>query len=325
MTVPKQMKAVVLDQFGGPEALHVRSLAVPDVRAGEVLIRVHSAGVGSWDAQERRGEYDGVFGLPSTFPYVLGWDASGTVAQLGSGVDQFSAGQQVYAATMPLPRGGCYAEYVAVPQEHVALVPEGLSLPQAAALPWDGLTALSGLQALDLEIGQTLLVFGASGGIGHLAVQLARMRGVRTLAVASGEDGRELCERLGADAVVDGRRDDVVQAARLFAPQGLDAALLTAGGTVADRAMRGLRPGARVAVPHGLSPEPVPLGGHELVHYDGVRDREATNRLSASVASGAVHVEIAATFPLDRARAAHERLATHYVGKIVLTVIERAT
>lgn len=323
--MPNQMKAVVLDEFGGPEALHVRSVAVPDVRPGEVLIRVHSAGVGSWDAQERRGEYDGIFGLASTFPYVLGWDASGTVAQLGSGVDQFSVGQQVYAATMPLPRGGCYAEYVVVPQEHVALVPAGLSLQKAAVLPWDGLTALSGLQALELVAGQSLLVFGASGGIGHLAVQLARTMGVRTLAVASGKDGRELCERLGAETVVDGRRDDIVPAARLFAPEGMDAALLTAGGAVADRAMRTLRAGARVAVPHGVSPEPELIDGQKLVQYDGARDREATNRLNASVASGAVDVEVAATFPLDRAREAHERLSTHYVGKIVLTVNERAT
>lgn len=314
------MKSAALNGFGGIEKLTLQSIPVPPVGPADVLIRVEAAGVGSWDAVEREGQYDGAFGYASTFPYVLGWDGAGTVAAVGEHVTQFAAGDRVYAASMPLPRGGFYAEYAVVEEEYVARIPPGLAIEQAGAMPWDALTALSGLETLHLEPGSTLMVFGASGGIGHMAVQFAKRVEARVLAVASGADGVALAQRLGADVVVDGRRDDVVAAARDFAPEGLHAGLVTVGGEVVEQALASLRESARVACPHGVMPEPRVPTGRQLILYNGHRGRQATDRLNHLIASGPFEVHVARTFTLDRVADAHHAIAEHYVGKFVLRV-----
>ncbi len=315
-----QMNAVVIDRFGEVETLTHRRIPVPEVGDDDVLIRVEFAGVGSWDAVERAGEYDGAFGVPSSFPYVLGWDAAGTVAAIGRNVTRFAVGDRVYAATMPVPRGGFYAEYGAVEAEHVARVPERMSTEQAGAMAWDALTALSGLETLGLHAGETLMVFGASGGIGHMALQLARHKGVRVLAVASGDDGVALARRLGADAVVNGRQEDVLAAASEFAPGGLDAALVTAGGETAERSLRAVKDSGRIAWPNGVQPAIATSTSATLSYYDGDRSRAATGRLNAIIDASSFEVHLARTFPLERARDAHRALRDHYVGKLALRV-----
>ncbi|WP_422215011.1 quinone oxidoreductase family protein [Microbacterium sp.] len=314
------MRAVVLDRFGGVEELKTRLLPVPEVGDDDVLIRVHVAGVGSWDAAERRGDFDGAFGTPSVFPYVLGWDAAGTIASVGRDVSRFRIGDRVYAATTPLPRGGFYAEYGVVPAEHVTPLPDRLPFEQAGAMAWDALTALSGLDLLDLEPGDAVMVFGASGGIGHLALQLARHRGLRVLAVASGDDGVALARRLGADAVVDGRRADVLAAAAEFAPDGLDGALVTVGGETTERALRALTDSGRIAWPHGVHPLPSDALGSRVSFYDGDRSRAAAEGLNAIIDSSDLEVHIARTFALDDAPSAHRALGDHYIGKLALRV-----
>lgn len=317
---PGTMRAAVIDRFGGAELLTLRTLPVPEVGPDEVLIRVEVAGVASWDAVEREGDYDGVFGMPSTFPYVLGWDGAGEVVAVGDRVGRFETGDRVYAASMPLPRGGFYAEYAVVAADHVSLIPDTLTIEQAGVMPWDALTALSGVEALELKPGETAMVFGASGGIGHLAVQFAKRAGARVLAVASGEDGVALTAKLGADAVVDGRRDDVVAVAREFAAGGLDTALVTAGGAAADRALTAVRAAGRVAYPHGVTPEPNSPSGVDLIRYDGARDEAAIAKLNQVIESGPFDVHVAQTFPFDQVVEAHRALATHYIGKLALRV-----
>lgn len=135
ITTP-QMTAVVLDGFGSIDKLQIRRIPVPEVGDDDVLIRVEFAGVGSWDAVERAGDYDGVFGVASSFPYVLGWDAAGTVAAVGPNVTRFNVGDRVYAATMPAARGGFYAEYGVVEERFVARVPE--RSPPSRLVPWHG-------------------------------------------------------------------------------------------------------------------------------------------------------------------------------------------
>ncbi|RKN50927.1 quinone oxidoreductase family protein [Micromonospora endolithica] len=314
------MTAVVLDRFGGVDQLSSRRIPLPGFGDDDVLIRVEFAGVGSWDAEERRGEFDGAFGVASTFPYVLGWDAAGTVAAVGRNVTRFNVGDRVYAATMPVSRGGFYAEYGVVEAEFVARVPDRMPTEQAGLLAWDALTALSGLELLGLRPDETLMVFGASGGIGHLAVQLARHRGIRVLAVASGDDGVALARRLGADEAIDGRREDVLAAAFKFAPGGLDAALVTAGGETAERSLRAIRNSGRIAWPNGVLPVPVTSPGATVSHYDGDRSRTATDRLNAIIEAGSLAVHVARTFPLARAVDAHRALEDHYVGKMALRV-----
>lgn len=316
--VNQLMRAAVIESFGGPEVLKLAELSTPTPGEGEVLIRVEAAGIGSWDRQERAGEYDGAFGMPSTFPYVLGWDGAGTVAAVGHGVTRFRPGDPVYAASMPLPRGGFYAEYAVVEEQFVSKRPKQLSVEQAAALPWDSLTALSGLKALELGPGDTVMIFGASGGIGHMAVQLAKHLGYRVFAVASGADGVALVRSLGADFAADGRRDDVVSVARQTVPEGFGGALVTVGGEGPSNAIKSVRAGGRIACPNGVVPLPTAASGTELVLYDGDRSPEAMEQVNTIVESGGLIVHVAEVFPLHAAQAAHRRLQSHYVGKLVL-------
>lgn len=319
-TTQATMTAVVLDRFGDETELVRRALPVPDVGARDVLIRVGVAGIGSWDAGERQGEFDGYFREATTFPYVLGWDAAGTVVAVGSDVERLTIGDRVYAATTPVPRGGAYAEYVVVDAEHVARVPSGLSTEQAGVMAWDALTALRGVELLGLRPGESVMVFGASGGMGHMAVQLARHHGARVLAVASGADGVALARELGADAAVDGRREDVSAAVSAFAPQGLDAALVTVGGEVVERALRAVQDPGRIAWPNGVYPNPSASLRGAVTHFDGDRSRAALDRLNAIVEAGAFAPHVARTFPLADVQDAHRALREHYVGKLALRI-----
>src|SRR4029453_19221371 len=225
------MQAVALDEFGGPEALKIQNLPIPQIEAQEVLIQVEAAGVGAWDPFEREGRFVEIMGVKPTFPYVLGTDGAGTIAAVGKDVKRFKEGDRVYGAELANPKGGFYAQYTAVKADNVSLIPGRLTIEQAAVLPSDGLTALTGLEkVLGLKSGETLMVFGASGGIGHLALQLAKRIGAKGFAIASGDDGVQFAKKLGADSAVDGHGDDVLNAALEFAPNGIDAALVTSGG-----------------------------------------------------------------------------------------------
>jgi NADPH:quinone reductase-like Zn-dependent oxidoreductase len=191
-----------------------------------------TAGVGSWDAEMRAGWYPG--GHPK-FPLVLGTDGSGKVVAMGSHIRRLRIGDAVYAYSFANPKGGFYAEYVAVAVERVAPIPKGLTMREAGAIPTTGLTAIQGIDdALYVKGGESVVIVGASGGVGTLAVQFAKLREARVLGVASGEDGVALVKRLGAHAAVDGRRGDVLGAVHKFAPHGVDAVLALAGGETLD-------------------------------------------------------------------------------------------
>jgi len=316
---PRTMRAVAMDRFGGPEVLTVKTLPIPEVGPDEVLIHVESAGVGVWDPFERDGGFAGMLGVKPRFPYILGSDGAGTVAAVGERVDRFKEGDRVYAISVGNPKGGFYAEYTAVKADDTSLIPDNLTTEQAGAMPADAITALRGLDdTLGLEPGESLMIFGASGGIGHLAVQFAKRMGARVFAVASGDDGVALVGQLGADAVVDGHKDDVAAAAREFAPEGLDAALLTAGGEAADKAMEAMREGGRVAYPNGVEPEPQARSGVTIQSYDGTSDPQVIEKLNSLIESGPFEVHIARIFPLEQAADAHSALDTHYLGKLAL-------
>jgi NADPH2:quinone reductase len=316
--VSTTMRAIILDRFGDETELRERSVPIPTVGDGDVLIRVDVAGIGSWDRSEREGDFEGAFGVPSTFPYILGWDGAGIVEAVGAEVTRFTRGDRVYAASMPVPRGGFYAEYAVVDEEHVARVPERLTNEQAGVLAWDALTAASGLDVIDASPGDAVMIFGASGGIGHLAVQLAKHRGLRVLAVASGEDGVALVRGLGADAALDGRRDDVMAAIESFAPGGLDAALVTAGGPAAESALRGVTSTGRIAWPHGVNPAPTGDLSDRVSFYDGDRSRAALQSLNEVIESSLIAPQVSQVFDADEVVQAHHALRSHYVGKMAL-------
>ena len=315
------MQAVALDNFGGPETLKIQNLPLPQIDAHEVLIKVAAAGVGAWDPYEREGRFVEIMGTKPTFPYVLGTDGAGTIKAVGKDVTRFKEGDRVYAGELANPKGGFYAQSVALKEDNVSLIPGRLTLEQAAVLPTDGLTALTGLErVLDLQPGESLMVFGASGGIGHLALQLAKRIGAKVFAIASGDDGLELVKKLGADAAVDGRSDDVLSAARKFAPEGIDAALVTAGGEKTNKVLSAIRKGGRIAYPHGVSPEPAAPDGVEIEAFDGEFDRSLIDELNSLINAGPFDVQVDRTFRLENAIKAQEALSGHHLGKIALRI-----
>lgn len=318
-TTQSTMRAAAIDQFGGPETIALHMLPVPEVESDEVLIRIESAGVAEWDPFEREGGFVKMLGMTPTFPYVLGTDGAGTVAAVGRQVTGLKEGDRVYGASLANPKGGFYAEYVSVKDEYVSRIPDKLSIEQAGVMLSDAVTGLRGLDdILRLKQGESVMIFGASGGIGHMAVQLAKRMGTRVFAVASGDDGVSLAKRLGADAVVDGHRDDVAAAARTFAPRGVDAALVTAGGEAADQALTAVRDGGRVAHPNGVEPAPKAPPGVKVSAYDGEPDHQIIDRLNRLIEAGPFEVHIAHTFPLEQAADAHRALDEHHLGKLAL-------
>ena len=311
------MQAAAIDQFGGPITPH--TIPVPDVGPDEILIRIESAGVGAWDPFEAEGGFAKHYGGRASFPYVLGSDGAGTVEDVGRDVSGFQKGDRVYAFGLMNPKGGFYAQYAAVKADAASPIPGKLTVEQAGALPFDAMTALRGLDdTLRLKPGESVMIFGAGGGIGHLAVQLAKRMGARVFAVASGDDGVALAKRLGADLVVEGHRDDVAAAAMKFAPDGIDAALLTASGPAAERALSAVRDGGRVAFPNGVEPEPKARKGVTVKSYDGSPDPAAIKKLNRLIEQESFEVHVARTFPLDRADEAHRALDEHYLGKLAL-------
>src|SRR5580704_8792351 len=310
--LPQTMQAAAIDRAGGPEVITLHRLPVPKPAADEVLIAIDTAGVASWDVGVRRHPQSIKH---AAFPLVLGTDGAGLVAAVGAKVRGFKIGDQVYSYSWDNPQGGFYAEYVAVPAERVGHVPSSLTLRQAGAIATTGLTAIQGIDdALHLKAGDTLIIHGASGGVGSLALQFAKLRGVRVLATATGEDGLAFAKQLGAEAAVDGRHGDIAAAARAFAPGGVDAVLALAGGEALERCIDALRPGGQVAFPYGVEPEPRARAGVRSIRYNaipGVKEFERLNSAITALKEFAVPIE--AQFPLADAARAQERVEAGHI------------
>jgi NADPH:quinone reductase-like Zn-dependent oxidoreductase len=314
------MRAAAIDRFGPADVLKIHELPVPEIDVNEVLIALHTSGVGKWDAEIRGGWWPGK--RRPRFPVVPGTDGAGSVAAVGSRVRRFNVGERVYSYSWNNPKGGFYAEYVAVAAEDVAPVPELLDLRRAGGVPVIGLTALQGIDdVLHLKRGESIIIHGASGGVGTMAVQFARLRGARVLASASGNDGVALVRRLGADLAIDGKREDIAAAAHRFAPEGIDAVLGLAGGPPLERCIDALHSGGRVAYPSGVEPEPKKRRGIESMRYDAVSGVREFQRLNRAIEQARLQVPIAAAYPLEEAAKAHERIEQgHVLGKIVLRI-----
>jgi len=311
------MRAAVIDHYGDPSVFSIETIPVPTPNAQEVLIALDTIGVGSWDPELRSGKWDEG---RTKFPLILGIDGSGTVAAMGATVTRFALGDRVYSYSFENPKGGFYAEYVAVPAGRVAHIPAELDMIRAGAVPAIGLTALQGLDdTLEIAAGENVIVYGASGNVGMIALQFAKLRGARVLAVASGGDGVELARRLGADQALDGRGDDMDAALEQFAPDGVDAVLAFAGGKELTRCLDAIRKGGRLAYPDGVEPEPRKRRGLRITTYDAQTGVRQLERFNAAIAESKLEVPIAAVFSLGDVARAHERIERgHVIGKVVL-------
>ena len=314
------MEAAAINKFGPPLVLTVRTVPVPRPGPREVLIAVHAAGVGIWDAKIRDGTWaeDDV-----SFPLVLGTDGAGVIAELGDRVRRFRLGDRVWAYAYDRPKGGFYAEFVTVDMDQVGKLPARLTMLQGGAAAVTGLTALQGIDDhLRIRKGETVLIFGASGAVGTLAVEFAACyRGARVIAIASGSDARKLLEKLGAEAIIDGRRRDALDRIKDAAPDGLDAILALAGSRLLDSCVGLLGSGGRVAYPNGVEPEPRRRARVRRIGYDASATPRAFAQLGRAVEATQLVVPIAATFPLGQASKSHVRVERgHVVGRIVLRI-----
>lgn len=333
------MKAIRQHEFGGPEVLRYEDAPMPGLQPGEVLVRVHAIGLNPPDWYLR----DGYKMLPPewqpqvSFPVILGTDVAGVVAAVADDVGDFSVGDEVYAMVR-FPSGLAgdsrgYAEYVGVPASEVALKPAGIDHVHAAGAPMSLLTAWQFMIELGHDdpnplqpnrhepvplAGKTVLVNGAAGGVGHFAVQIAKLKGAHVIAVASGEHEAFLRD-LGADEFI-----DYTKVAPEAVARNVDLVIDAVGGPTSGRFLPTLKPGGALfpIFPLGFSAaaEAEKLGitvSATQVRSNGPQLAELGRLLD----SGAIRVAIDSTFPLADARQAHERAARgHIQGKIVLTV-----
>lgn len=319
---PNKMRAAILHRFGGPDELIHQEIDVPEIGPEDVLIRVAFAAVGEWDAFERQGGYADMLNINPKFPYILGSEGSGTVIARGEKVSNVDLGDQVYAPAFLNPKGGFYAEYAAINAKYVSQIPDGLTMQGAAVISGVGVTALRGLEdVLALQQGESIMIFGASGGVGHMAVQLAKCLGARVFAIASGEDGVAMVKQLGCDAVVNGREENLTSKIFEFAPRGFDAALFTAGGEIANAAADYLRTGGRIAYPYGIHPPLKTNASIKATGYHGEPNPEIIERLHRYITANKLSAYISHTFALKDAHKAHAVLHNHYLGKVCLQVI----
>ena len=318
------MKAVRIHEYGGPEVLTYEDAPRPAPREGELLVRVHAAGVNPADWQIRSGKRSRLTG---PFSLIPGFDVSGVVEATGRGVDRFKAGDAVYGM-LSLGKGGAYAEYVAGTAENFAQKPRSLGHVEAAAMPVAALTAWQALfDAAGLSAGQTVLIHAAAGGVGHIAVQLSKWKGAHVIGTASGRNASFL-RGIGADQVVDyttTRLEEVVAGVDVVldcVPRDVDAATDAAAEQTLERSRRVLRKnGVLVSICAGPSPESAGSGVTEmyvLAQSNGPQLAE-TARL---VDGGHVKPTVNTVLPLRQARRAHELSQEgHTRGKIVLRVV----
>jgi NADPH:quinone reductase-like Zn-dependent oxidoreductase len=307
------MQAMSQNELGGPDVLQLATLPVPEPGLAEVLVRVRAASVNPIDGVNR--ETGALIGKP---PFVLGWDISGAVEAVGPGVTVHSVGDEVFGM-LPFPQGhGAYAEYAVSPALTLVRKPQGLDHVEAAAIPMVGLTAWQSLVET-AEIGKDSRVFvdGAAGGIGHLAVQIAKARGARVTALASAADA-DFVRSIGADEAIDYATTDFAEAVR-----DQDVVLDVLGDDSAARALKILKPGGVLVSSKG--PSLVPLAdeaakrGVRLAGPTVQADRLGMASLADLVNAGKLRPTIAATFPLAEAGVAESH--KHGPGKVVLTLM----
>ncbi|MFJ4090317.1 NADP-dependent oxidoreductase [Kitasatospora sp. NPDC089913] len=304
------MKAIAIHHYGGPEAVEYTDLPDPKVGPDSVLVQVRAAGVNPVDWKVRDGLLDGL--LDAHFPLVMGWDAAGVVRAVGGGVTEFAPGDEVYGyVRKDTVEHGTYAELVAAPVRTLARKPAALDWAQAGGLPLAGLTALQSLRAVGVGPGDTVLVHAAAGGVGHLAVQIARALGARVIGTA-GERNHDYLRELGAEPVRYG--EGLAERVRALAPEGVDAALDLVGGDAVEVSAGLVADPARIA---SIADFGVKARGGR---YVWVRpDAAGLAELAALADEGRLTVTVASTFPLAQAASAQALSAEGRTrGKIVL-------
>ncbi|GAA3764780.1 NADP-dependent oxidoreductase [Salinactinospora qingdaonensis] len=308
------MRAVTIPEFGGPDVLRVAELPLPEPGEGQVRVRVAAATVNPTDTVLRAGMRGDP---PGPEPWVPGTELSGVVDTVGEGVADWAAGERVVAATMPRSGHGAQAEYVVVPAEALARIPDDMGFAAAATIPMNGLTVRQAFDKLELPAGATLVVTGAAGAVGGYAVELGVRQGLRVIADAGPAD-EELVRRLGADVVVP-RGAGMVAAIRAAAPEGVDGLIDAAviGGPV----LEAVRDGGRVAAVRPFDSDVERGITVDLVLVvDEMHEGEKLQELVDLAARGELTLRVARVLPVEEAAEAHRQLeAGGTRGRLVLS------
>ncbi|MEV8537182.1 NADP-dependent oxidoreductase [Streptomyces sp. NPDC051211] len=306
------MRAVVVSQWGGPEVLTETELDRPEPAMGEILVRVHAAGVNPVDWKTRAS---GAL-IPWGPVPAVGWDVSGTIEAVGPGVTLFQPGDEVFGMPrFPFQAGG-YAEYVTAPARHFARKPASLDHVQAAALPLAALTAWQSLtDTAGLRAGQRVLVHAAAGGVGHFAVQIAKALGAYVIGTASAAK-HDLLRSLGADELIDYRTTDFEAAT-----SDVDVVLDAIGGDYGARSLKVLRPGGHLITLNGPDDVPAAPEGFRTGWTLVEPDYAGLKAIAALVEEGRLRPVVDTVLPLSEAGKAHELGEQgRTTGKIVLKV-----
>jgi NADPH:quinone reductase-like Zn-dependent oxidoreductase len=308
------MNAIRIHNYGGPEVLRYEEAPRPRIKKGEVLLRVHAAGVNPLDRKVRAGELKEI--IQHKLPLIPGWDVSGVVEEVGVGVSQFKRGDEVFAMSDPMRDGG-YADYIAVREAMVAMKPKSLHHVRAAAVPLSALAAWRSLFDLGhLQSGQRILIHGGSGGVGHFAVQLAKWKGAHVLATAS-KKNQELLRKLGADEIIDYTSQKFEDVAHK-----IDIVLDTIGGETQERSWGVLKKGGVLI----SLVQPPSEGKAKQFGVRGIMcslrpDGAQLATIAALIDSAKLRPAIDRILPLSEAQRAHELSQNgHVLGKIVLRV-----
>ncbi len=311
------MKAIVQAELGGPEVLALAEAPTPAPIPTEVQVRVRAAGVNPVDFKTRAGRgMSGVLGDP---PFTIGWDVAGEVTAVAPGVTRFRVGDEVFGMPWFPRQAGAYAEFVTAPARHFAAKPRVLSFEEAGALPLAGLTAWQiVVDTLNVQSGDDILIHGAAGGVGHLAVQIAAARGATVFATARREQA-DFLAGLGAALTIDYREESFADLV-----SEIDAAI-DFHGSNGEGSLAVLRPGGTlVSVPSGVKPELVAAGEAQSKRVTGFLvepDPTGLAGLDGLIEDGCLRIEVDRVFDLAEAAAAHRYAeASHGAGKIVLRV-----
>ena len=332
------MKAFVVDRYGRKNGIRAADMPVPELREDDVLIQIHAAGVNPLDSKIRDGEFKLI--LPYRLPLILGNDLAGVVVRVGSRVWRFKLGDEVYARPHK-DRIGTFAEFIAVKEDGVALKPTALTMEEAASIPLVGLTAWQALlEKGQLKKGQKVLIHAGSGGVGTFAIQLAKHVGA-TVATTTSARNIELVKRLGADVVIDYKKDDFSAILKDY-----DVVLDTQGGNALEKSLRVLKPGGKLI---GIAGPPDSDFAKEMgaswflktvMRFLSYRIRKAAKRHDASysfvfmradggqlsqiatlIDAGAIRPVIDRVFPFESTNEALAYVETGRVkGKVVITI-----
>jgi NADPH:quinone reductase-like Zn-dependent oxidoreductase len=309
------MNAIRIHNYGGPEVLLYEEAPRPRLKKGEVLIRVHAAGINPLDRKVRAGQLKEI--IQHKLPLIPGWDVSGVVEEVGpAAAGQFEQGDEVFAMADPTRNGG-YADYIAVREGMVAMKPKSLHHVRAAAAPVSALTAWRSLFDLgQLQSGQRILIHGGSGGIGHFAVQLAKWKGAYVLATASTKN-QELLRKVGADETIDYTSQKFEDVAH-----NLDIVLDTIGGETQERSWGVLKQGGvLISLVQPPSQEKAKQFGMRGMMCSVQPDGAQLSNIAKLIDSARLRPTIDRILPLSEARRAHELSQNGHVhGKIVLRV-----